>query len=73
MKIAIPKVFGRETLSVVALSVLLVLRTVLSIYISDVNGSIVKAIVGVNLMNFIRQVKIFFHFCELNINNSDNK
>jgi len=56
MKIAIPKLFGRETLSVVALSALLVLRTVLSIYISDVNGSIVKAIVGVNLLNFIKQV-----------------
>ena len=57
MKVAIPKLFGRETLSVFALSVLLVLRTVLSIYISDVNGSIVKAIVGVNMMSFIKQVK----------------
>lgn len=60
MKIAVPNVFGRETFSVVALSCLLVLRTVLSIYISDVNGSIVKAIVGVNLMNFIKQVRIIF-------------
>jgi hypothetical protein len=57
MKIAVPKLFGRETLSVLGLSCLLVLRTVLSIYISDVNGSIVKAIVGVNMMNFIKQVK----------------
>jgi ABC-type uncharacterized transport system fused permease/ATPase subunit len=59
MKIAVPKVFGRETLSIVGLSCLLVLRTVLSIYISDVNGSIVKAIVGVNILNFIKQVFIF--------------
>jgi len=59
MKIAIPKLFGRETLSIVSLSILLVLRTVLSIYISDVNGSIVKAIVGVNLMNFMKQVLNF--------------
>lgn len=56
LKIAIPKLFGRETLSIVALSVLLVLRTVLSIYVSDINGSIVKAIVGVNFLKFIKQV-----------------
>jgi len=61
MKIAVPKVFGRETLSIVGLSCLLVLRTVLSIYISDVNGSIVKAIVGVNMLNFIKQVFIFLN------------
>lgn len=59
LKVAVPKLFGRETLSIVALSALLVLRTVLSIYISDINGSIVKAIVGVNLMNFIKQVILF--------------
>jgi len=69
MKIAIPKLFGRETLSVFALSCLLVLRTVLSIYISDINGSIVKAIVGVNLMNFIKQVLfillLIYNFCKI--------
>jgi hypothetical protein len=57
LKIAFPRLFGRETLSIFALSILLVLRTLLSIYISDINGSIVKAIVGVNFMNFIKQVK----------------
>ncbi len=62
MKIAIPKLFGKETLSIVGLSALLVLRTILSIYISDVNGSIVKAIVGVNLMNFIKQVTLISKF-----------
>ena len=56
LKIAFPKLFGRETLSVFALSVLLVLRSMLSIYISDINGSIVKAIVGVNFLSFVKQV-----------------
>lgn len=58
IKIAIPKLFGRETVSLGLLSGLLVLRTVLSIYISDVNGSIVKAIVNVNFMKFIKQIII---------------
>ena len=57
-KIAVPKVFGRETLGIGLLSGLLVLRTVLSIYISDVNGSIVKAIVNRNLIKFIKQIII---------------
>lgn len=56
IKIAIPKLAGRESISIILLSGLLVLRTVLSIYISDVNGSIVKAIVGRNLMKFIKQI-----------------
>ena len=56
LKIAIPKLLGRETLSIALLSGLLVLRTVLSIYVSDINGSIVKAIVNKNLMKFIKQI-----------------
>lgn len=62
LKIAFPKLFGRETLSMFALSVLLVLRTMLSIYISDINGSIVKAIVGVNFLSFVKQVNYLKHF-----------
>lgn len=58
VKIAIPKAFGRETLGISLLSGLLVLRTVLSIYISDVNGSIVKAIVNRNFLKFIKQIII---------------
>jgi ATP-binding cassette subfamily D (ALD) protein 3 len=56
LKIAIPRIVGRETLSLLLLSGLLVLRTVLSIYVSDVNGSIVKAIVSKNLGKFIQQL-----------------
>ena len=58
LKISIPKLFGRETLGIALLSGLLVLRTVLSIYISDVNGSIVKAIVNRSLIKFIKQIVI---------------
>ena len=58
LKISVPKLFGRETLGIALLSGLLVLRTVLSIYISDVNGSIVKAIVNRSLVKFIKQIII---------------
>jgi ATP-binding cassette subfamily D (ALD) protein 3 len=58
IKIAIPRLVGRESLAIILLSGLLVLRTVLSIYISDVNGSIVKAIVNRSLPHFIKQIVI---------------
>jgi ATP-binding cassette subfamily D (ALD) protein 3 len=58
VKVAIPKLVGRETISIALLSALLVLRTVLSIYVSDVNGSIVKAIVNVDKLKFIKQIII---------------
>jgi ATP-binding cassette subfamily D (ALD) protein 3 len=56
LRIAVPKLFGREVASILLLSVLLFLRTYLSIYISEVNGSIVKAIVSRNIFKFIRQI-----------------
>lgn len=56
LKIVIPKLVGRETVAILLLSALLVLRTVLSIYISDVNGSIVKAIVNKSLIKFIKEI-----------------
>lgn len=55
-----PRLIGRETFGVLSLSALLVLRTVLSIYISEVNGSIVKAIVDVKPIKFIEQVKLVY-------------
>lgn len=58
LKVALRKPFGRETMSILILSCLLVLRTILTIYISDVNGSIVKAIVNVNFIQFIKQIVI---------------
>lgn len=56
LKIVIPKAFGRESLALITLSALLVLRSLLSIYISDINGNIVKAIVNRSLFKFIKQV-----------------
>jgi hypothetical protein len=56
IKVVIPKFAGRETVGILSLSTLLVLRTVLSIYISEVNGSIVKAIVDLKPVKFIEQV-----------------
>jgi hypothetical protein len=58
IKIVIPKLISRETLGIASLSALLVLRTVLSIYISEVNGSIVKAIVDIKPIKFIEQVSL---------------
>jgi ATP-binding cassette subfamily D (ALD) protein 3 len=58
LKIAIPSIYGREAISIILLSGLLVLRTVLSIYVSDVNGSIVKAIVSRNFLKFVKQIII---------------
>lgn len=58
LKVAVPRLIGRESIAIVLLSSLLVLRTVLSIYVSDVNGSIVKAIVNRSLPSFIKQIVI---------------
>ena len=44
-KIAVPSLFGRETAWLGSLYLLLVLRTFLSISISEIKGKIVKAIV----------------------------
>lgn len=56
LKIAIPRWVGRETISIAVLSALLAIRTVLSIQISDVNGSIVKAIVKINFYDFVYRI-----------------
>lgn len=56
IKIAIPRLLGKEMLSLFVLSLLLVVRTYLSIYISEVNGSIVKAIVKIDFEKFVKQV-----------------
>lgn len=53
IKISIPSLIGRETLVVVLLSVALILRTILSIHVSDVNGRIVKSIVRMNMNEFV--------------------
>ena len=45
LKIAIPSYKTKEVLYIVVLTGLLVLRTYMSIWLADVNGQVVKAIV----------------------------
>jgi len=55
-KLAFGKSTGRETLVVIFLSLLMVLRTMLSIYISEINGQIIQSIVKQRLFDFIGNV-----------------
>lgn len=56
VKIVIPSWTCREILDLCLLTVFLVLRTFLSIYIADLNGKIVKAIIQKNKSIFIKRV-----------------
>lgn len=56
IKIAIPSWRSREMLNMGGLTVALILRTFLSIYLASINGAVVKAIVNVNLKDFIQSV-----------------
>lgn len=56
LKIAVPSVASKEFRYLAIVSVLLVIRTFLSIWLADVNGNIVKAIVNRNLNQFLRRV-----------------
>lgn len=72
LKIAMPNILGRELLILVLLSAFLILRTILSIQISDVNGSIVKAIVKINYFDFIYRIIVlgFYAFPSSVVNSS---
>jgi hypothetical protein len=48
IKIVVPSVASKEARYLAIVSVLLVIRTFLSIWLADVNGNIVKAIVNRN-------------------------
>jgi len=56
LKISIPSLFGKETFSIVVLTGLLVARTILSIYVSDLKGSWVRCIVKRDLPKFIMKL-----------------
>ncbi len=56
LKIAIPSYSSKEAAYLVVLTGLLVVRTYLSIWLADVNGQIVKAIVNRNVNDFIKRV-----------------
>lgn len=57
MRIAIPSYKSREAKYLFILTFLLVLRTYMSIWLADVNGQIVRAIIDRSLPDFIRRVK----------------
>lgn len=56
LKIVIPGWKSKEVFDITLLTLLLVARTFLSIYISTINGRIVKAIIKLDLQLFIRRV-----------------
>ena len=56
IKIAVPRLFCRETACLSVLSLFLFVRTILSIQISDISGSIVKAIVKIEFNEFIYKI-----------------
>jgi ATP-binding cassette subfamily D (ALD) protein 3 len=58
LKIVIPSWRSVEVLDLALLTVFLVLRTFLTIYISTVNGKIVKAIIQKDLGLFIKRVML---------------
>ncbi len=57
LRIAIPSYKSREFIYIVILTGLLVLRTQMSIWLADVNGKVVKAIVNKDLPDFLKKVK----------------
>ncbi len=60
LKIVIPNLKCIEVLDLSLLTVFLVLRTFLSIYLAQVNGRIVKAIIKNDFALFIKRVKLSF-------------
>lgn len=60
VKIAFPSIFGRETLCLSSAYILMFLRTYLTIYISEVNGSIVKSIIKMDINHFIINLTTLF-------------
>jgi ATP-binding cassette subfamily D (ALD) protein 3 len=60
VKIVIPKWNCLEVLDLVLLTLFLVLRTFLSIYLAGVNGRIVKAIIEMDFMLFVKRVHTMF-------------
>ena len=49
---------SREAKYIISLAVLLVIRTMMSIWLADVNGRVVKAIVDKDLSMFIKRVSV---------------
>ncbi len=56
VKIAIPTIKSKECLYLLLITILLVLRTYMSIWLADVNGNVVKAIIDRSLGEFIKRI-----------------
>jgi len=62
IKIVLPSWKSREARYIYFLSILLVIRTMMSIWLADVNGRVVKAIVNKSLPEFLRKIFNLFLF-----------
>lgn len=56
LKIVIPSIKSMEIFDLSVLTVFLVIRTMMSIYISSLNGRIVKTIINGDFQKFIKKV-----------------
>lgn len=69
VKHVIPSYKCREVTYIVVLAALLVVRTMMSIWLADVNGRVVKAIVNKDLRQFIVRVSshvtLLLDFCAI--------
>ena len=57
VRIVVPTWKSHEMFNLVNLTIFLVVRTFLSIYIANVNGRIVKSIINANYGDFVKKVK----------------
>ena len=62
IKIVVPSYKTKEAFYLVILTGLLVMRTYLSIWLADVNGQVVKAIVNRNFSEFLKRVSRYANF-----------
>ena len=57
IKLAVPSYKTKEALYLAVLTGLLVIRTYMSIWLADVNGQVVKAIVNKDFQEFLKRVE----------------
>ena len=61
-KIVLPSMKSREARYIYLLTALLIARTLMSIWLADVNGKVVKAIVNKSFPEFLKRVSPFSDF-----------
>lgn len=62
VKHVVPTWHCKEASYIAIQAALLIARTLLSIWLADVNGRVVKAIVNKDLMQFVRRIFVLFLF-----------